>query len=105
MYSVLAFLCTLVEIGAVAAGYLMHSQIIFFNAVIYGSPFYMIQHAIGKDSLFHQENPIYWGIAAFHIIKYFIFFQAQAREDRNAIRTIALILEAGYLGLCTYYLL
>lgn len=105
MYSALAFLLTAIEIGAVAAGFALQSQAIVYDTLIYGSPFYLIQHAVGADSLLHEKNPLYLAFAAFHIVKYGIIIQSQRREDRNIMRNLALLFEAGYVGLSAYYLL
>jgi len=103
-YSIFAFLFTLIELGVASVGYGMHSELIFYNAVVYGSPFYLIQHAFDGNSLWHEKNPLYWAFFLFHLIKYLCIFQAQVREDRNIIRTLALLFEAIYLSLSAYYL-
>ncbi len=105
MYSALAFILTALEMGAAIAGFALQNQLIFYNVLVYGSPFYLLQHAIGPSSFLHDSNYIYWVFIGFHLIKYFMIFEAQRREDRNIVRTFALLFEAIYLGLSTYYLL
>jgi hypothetical protein len=105
MYSVLAFLLTTIEMSAVIGGYALQSQLVFYNMLVYGSPFYLIQNAFTSGSLIHEKNPIYWGFMLFHVIKYFVIFRAQFIEDSNILRTFALIFEALYIGLSSYYLL
>ena len=103
MYSVLVFLFTLAEVAITGISYVMHSQIVFTNAVWYCSPLYMIIHLLGHDSAFFEKNPIYIGVAVFHVIKYFCFFRSQFIEDSNPLRTIAIVFEALYLGVSAYY--
>lgn len=105
MYSAIAFLLTAIEMGAVIAGYAMQSQLIFYNMLIYGSPFYMFQNAFTSGSIIHESNPIYWAFLLFHLTKYFCIFRAQFVDDSNIMRTFALIFEAIYIGLSCYYLL
>ena len=102
-YSIIVFLCTLTEVTTVALSYAMNAQVILTNAVIYGSPLYIIMNLLGKDSAFLEKNPIYIVFALFHVIKYLCFFRSQWVEDTNAMRKTAVIMEAMYLGACAYY--
>jgi len=103
MYSLIAFLFALAEIVAIAVSYAMHFQAVFANVVVYGSPFYMIMHLLSSDSAIMEKNPIYLLFAAFHLIKYFAFFQAQIKEDGGFLRTGAILMEALYLAASAYY--
>jgi len=105
MYSALAFLFTTIEMAAAIIGYAMQSQLIFYNVLVYGSPFFMLQNAFTSGSIIREQNPIYWGFLVFHLIKYFCIFRAQFIEDSNVLRTSALIFEALYIALSSYYLL
>ena len=103
MYTIIVFLCTLAEISALAAGYLLHSQAIFINVAVYGSPFYMVMNLLNRNSPFFETNPIYIGFAVFHLIKYAAFCRSQATEDRNFLRSAAIFMEAAYLAIGGYY--
>jgi len=105
MYSILAFLLTLAELCAVAAAYFLQNQPLFANMLVYGSPLYMLQNAFGTGSVLHEKNLIYLAFAAFHLVKYFVIFQAQRKEEGGVTRNLALVFEAVYLALSAYYLL
>lgn len=105
MYSTLVFLMTTLEMSAAIAGYLMQSQLIFYNVLIYGSPSYMLQNAFTSGSVLHQKNPIYWLFLFYHLLKYFFFFRANWLEEPNILRRLALLFEVIYIALSTYYLL
>jgi len=103
MYSVIVFLFTLLEVGTIVVSYAMHSQMVFTNVVIYGSPLYMIMNLLGRDSAFLEKNPVYVLFALFHLIKYFSFFRAQMIEDSNVLLKLAIFMEAIYLAVGAYY--
>jgi hypothetical protein len=58
---------------------------------------------LGKDSALLEKNPIYIIFTLFHVIKYLCFFRSQWVEDKNVLRTMAIVMEATYLGACAYY--
>jgi hypothetical protein len=103
MYSVILFFMTLAQLSAIAMAFAMGSQMLFSSVAIYGSPFYIIIHLLGNDSAFLETNHIYIGFALFHVIKYFCFFRSQMVEDGNILRSLAIIMEMLYLGICAYY--
>ena len=105
IYTIIVFIMTLAEISTAAAGYLLESKLIFTNIVIYGSPPYMITNLLNRNSAFAERNPIYYALAAFHIIKYLCFIRSEITEERNIVRTTAILLEAAYLMLCAYYII
>ena len=105
MYSVFAFILTALEVGAIIAGYSLQNQPLFYNVVVYGSPFYMLQNAFGSGSMWHETNLLYWGFAVFHVIKYLMIIQSQRADESNIMRTLAMFLEAGYIALSAYYLI
>jgi hypothetical protein len=105
MYSIFAFLLTTIEMGAVLAGFALQNQLIFFNMLVYGSPFYLIQHSIGPSSIINEKNPIYIAFLVFHVVKYFVIFQAQRLDEPNIMRRSAILFEGIYIALSTYYLL
>ena len=104
MFSAFAFLLTSLEMGIVILGYAIHSQPIFSNMVVYGSPFYMAMNLFGSNSLLADYNPLYIGFALFHIIKYVTIFRAQMVDDSNMLRHMAVLFEVIYLALSGYYL-
>ena len=103
MYSLILFLMTFAQTVLIVFSYVVHSQTVFTNVVIYGSPLYMISNLLGRDSAFFEKNPIYIGFALFHLIKYLCFCRSQMTEERNFLRNFAIIMEAAYLGLSAYY--
>ena len=105
MYSLIVFLFTLAEVIAAAASYALQSQVIFANVVVYGSPFYLVMHLLSGDSAILAKNPLYISFAAFHLIKYFAFFQAQLKDDGGFLRIGAVLMEALYLATSAYYAL
>ena len=105
MYSIFAFLFTAGEMGTVIAGFAMQNAVLFYNMLVYGSPFYQLQHAVGSGSIINEKNPLYVALLVFHLIKYFVIFQAQRVEEPNIMRRFAVLFEAIYIGLSTYYLL
>lgn len=105
MYSIFAFIFTTLEMGAVLTGFALQNQLIFYNMLVYGSPFYLIQHAIGPGSIINEKNPIYIAFTLFHLIKYFVIFQAQRMDEPNIMRRSAILFEGLYVALSTYYLL
>lgn len=104
MYSTLIFLLTLLQLAVVAGSYVTQDNAIFLTAIYYGSPFYLLMTLISPESVFLDKNPLYLVIFGFHVVKYFLFFKAQYIDDGNFRRTMAVVLEGIYLGLCAYYL-
>jgi hypothetical protein len=105
LYTILAFILTTLEMGSVVLSFAVQNQEIFYNMLVYGSPFYLIQHAFGAGSIINEKNPLYVALFLFHIIKYFIIFQSQRLEEPTLLRRMAVLFEALYIGLSTYYLL
>lgn len=103
VYSIIAFLITFGEVVAVVGSYLLHSHNILYNALVYGSPFYLLMNLLGSESALWDKNPLYLILLAFHIFKYFIIFRAQFVDDRNLWRILAIVFEAAYLCLSAYY--
>ncbi len=83
MYAILAFLITLGELAAVIGSYALHSHNILYNALVYGSPFYLLMNLLSSESALWDKNPLYLGLAVFHIIKYVIIFRAQFEGERQ----------------------
>ena len=105
MYSAIAFILTATEVGAVCAAFSLQLKVLFLDLVVYGSPIYMIQNAIGAGSILHEKNLLFIGFLGFHLIKYAMIIQAQRLEERNIMRALALMFEALYIVICAYYLL
>ena len=104
MSAILAFIITLGELGIVIGSALLQSHNTLYTALVYGSPFYLVMNLLNADSAFLDKNPLYMGLLAFHIIKYFIIFRAQMGDDYIALRRGAILMEAAYLGLSAYYM-
>jgi len=104
VYSLIVLLLTLVELGAAAGAYILHSAEVFSNVVVYGSPISLIMNLFHADSAWLDKYPVYLAFAAFHLIKYYCFSRALSLEEINAKRTIAVILEAVYLALSAFYI-
>lgn len=105
MYSMIAFAITLIELSVAAISYVMQAKIVFYNLVVYGSPFYLAMNMLGSGSALIDQNPLYMLFIGFHVIKYFIFFRAQIVDDTNKLRSAAIVFEAIYLTLSAYYLI
>jgi hypothetical protein len=104
MAALLAFLITALELGVVAGGYLLESHSLLYNALVYGSPFYLLMNLLGGESALTSGNPLYLGLLAFHVVKYIIIFRAQLSGERPALRWLAILFEAAYLVLSSYYI-
>lgn len=104
MYSIIVLILTLGQVFLAAASFLTQSSSVFYNVVVYGSPFYLTQTLLRADSALLDANALYIGMLIYHIVKYGFFFLAQTTEGRNAPLVIAVILEAAYLLLSAYYL-
>ena len=103
MSSIIILVMTLIEVIAALAGYVLHSNIVFQNVVIYGSPFYLAMNLLANSTLI-LKNPLYIGFILFHLIKYYFFFRAQIVDDDNKPRILAIVLEIAYLAVSGYYL-
>ena len=104
MYSGVAFI--LVFLQALVAGitYATGATELFYDVVVYGSPFYLAMNMLTQFSVFFDVSPIYLFMFCFHILKYALIFRSQLTEDRNLWRTLAILGEIGYLSLAGYYL-
>ncbi len=103
MYAIIAFLITLAELVIVGGGAVLHLHNILYNALVYGSPFYLAMNLLNADSAFLGNTPFYLALLVFHVVKYIIIFRAQMSDERTSLRTIAIVLEAAYLCLSAYY--
>jgi hypothetical protein len=103
MYSLIALLLTLLELGVAAGAFLLHFALIFSYVVVYGSPINLIMNLSNASSAWVDRNPIYLAFAVFHSIKYFCYFKARFLEGSNDKCTLAATLEAIYLVLSAYY--
>jgi len=104
MSAILAFLITFGELAIVISSAVLKSHNILWNALVYGSPFYLVMNLFNADSVLWDKNPLYLGLLVFHILKYFIIFRAQMGEDYVTLRRSAILMEAAYLGLSAYYI-
>jgi hypothetical protein len=95
---------TALEMTAVLIGFAKQMPL-FYDMLVYGSPFYALQHAFTEGSMMYEKHLLYWGFLVFHLLKYFVIFQAQRKDEPNLIRNMALLFEAIYLSLSAYYLL
>jgi len=103
MSAIIAFLITLSELAIVLGSAFLHSHNILYNALVYGSPLYLIMNLLNADSVFADSNPIYLGLLSLHIFKYFIIFRAQMNDEHPRLRMSAILMEAAYLALSAYY--
>lgn len=104
MYTLLALIITAGELLAVLGSHLLHSQNVFYNAMVYGSPFYLLMNLLNADSAIMDANPLFIGLLIFHLLKYFIFWRARRVEEPGGMLLTAIIFEALYLGLSAYYI-
>lgn len=103
MTAYLALIATLIQTAAIAYAYLTPVEWLFADAMVYGSPFYMIMHALGSNSVLHGPA-LYMGYAAYHIFKYVCIFHAKINASFPRITMTAAILEILYLCASAYYL-
>jgi hypothetical protein len=104
MYSLLLLFITMLQLGAVGASYLAGEAQLFYNLAVYGSPFYSVMTLFRSDSPILDNNPLYLLMSGYHLIKYFLFYLAQRKEQMNGMLITAAIFEAVYLAVSGYYL-
>ena len=103
MAAILAFLITLCELVIVVGSAAVHSHNVLYNALVYGSPFYLVMNILNSESALWDKNPVYLMLLCFHIFKYFLIFRAQLSEEFRVLRWGVIIMEAAYLGVSAYY--
>ncbi len=104
MYSFLLLLITSLQLAIVAGSYATGAAQLFYNVAVYGSPFYSVMTLFRSDSGILDNNPLYLAMFCYHLVKYFMFFLAQRKEQMNGMLMTAVIFEAVYLGVSAYYL-
>jgi hypothetical protein len=103
MAVIVSFLITLAELAFVIGSALMQSHNIIYLALVYGSPLYLIMNMLNSDSMLLDSKPFFIIMFAFHIVKYFIIFRAQLRDDFTWLRWGSIVMEAAYLATSAYY--
>lgn len=103
MYPVIAFLLVLGEILTVIVSFAIPSQAVFYTALVYGSPFYLVMNLFRSESVLF-DSPIYIAIGLFHVFKYLFMALAQIRNERGGLFYLAVVLEILYLCLSAYYI-
>ncbi|MFW0777788.1 MAG: hypothetical protein ACN2B6_08745 [Rickettsiales bacterium] len=104
MYSFILFALTIIQLLIMGISYAMSSAEIFYNMAVYGAPFYLLMNMLGNASAFLDSNPLYLGMAAYHFVKYCIFFLAQRNEGFSFMMIAAILFEAIYLCTSAYYM-
>lgn len=105
MNSTIVLIVTLLQLLVALGSYVMQSSAVFYGLVVYGSPFYLAMTMLTKESAITDNTYLYVLLGLYHIVKYFFFFRAQMVDEQNAKKTVAIVLEAAYLGLSAYYII
>jgi hypothetical protein len=104
LYSLIAFLATLVQLIVMIASYALGSPTVFATFIVYGGPPYLIMNLFNAESAWVASHPIYLVLFFYHLLKYFVFFRARLVEGGNLLLTAAIVFEAAYLCISGYYL-
>jgi hypothetical protein len=103
MTTLFAFLLTLIEIIYLGATFFTPENDLFHRGVIYGSPFYILTHLSGHESVFSYAGFFFPFAIVFHLVKYGSLFHAQLTAERSTMLYMAILFEAIYLGVGAYY--
>lgn len=104
IFSFLAFVMTFGQLALLGACYQLEWTELFSLLALYGSPLYLVMHVFTEFSALLGKSPIYLLMLGYHIFKYFVIFLAQTKDGPNLWLTLAIVSEAGYLAIGTYYL-
>ena len=104
MYSFIVLIFTSLQLLVVGVSYFAGASVVFYNAAVYGSPFYSAMTLLRSDSAIFDNNPLYLIMFAYHIVKYILFYMAQNNEGRNGALITAVVFEAIYLCINAYYI-
>lgn len=97
MFSLIAFIITSCQLLIVATCYMMNATDAFYMFAVYGGPIYLTSTMVKAGFYVITERPLYLMVLSFHILKYFIMLRAHVIDQRNPLRTMAILFEVVYL--------
>lgn len=104
MFSVFSFLLTFGQLAIILVSYALQAKTTFYLWVVHGSPFYLVMNALGAESAFFDNNPLYLMLGFFHVIKYMVMFKAQRDAERPGLFYASVAFEVFYLCMSGYYI-
>lgn len=104
MYSMLAFVVTLLQLAVVTVAIGMNRADLIANFIVYGSPIHLVANIYELNPFVTGKHLTYFLIFSFHSFKYFFLARAFFAEEENMPRASALVMEIMYLFMCGYYM-